>query len=156
MKAPVRRALIALLTLLWAAGLLAITAEDYTYTTNDGTITITMYTGPGGDVTIPPTINGLPVTGIGESAFSGCTSLTGILIPDSVTRIGDNAFRDCSNLTNIVIGNGVTTIGWWAFIGCAGLTRVDFEGNAPEVAGGWRGYFDDTKATLHYLPGTKG
>ena len=38
----------------------------YTYTTNNGTITITGYTGPGGAVTIPGTINGLPVTSIGD------------------------------------------------------------------------------------------
>src|ERR1035438_9310400 len=38
---------------------------QYTYTTNNGTLTITQYTGPGGDVIIPDTITGLPVTSIG-------------------------------------------------------------------------------------------
>ncbi len=52
-------------------------AQDYTYTTNDdNTITITGYTGSGGDVTIPDTINGLPVTSIGSYAFYQCSSLT--------------------------------------------------------------------------------
>ncbi len=46
-------------------------AEDYTYTTNNGTLTITYYDGPGGDVIIPKTLNGLPVTAIGHRAFSG-------------------------------------------------------------------------------------
>ena len=45
-------------------------AEDYTYETNNGTITITKYTGPGGEVSIPGKINGLPVTSIGDGAFS--------------------------------------------------------------------------------------
>ena len=54
-------------------------AQDYTYTTNDdNTITITGYTGPGGDVTIPSSIlvNGvsLPVTSIGNKAFCDYTS----------------------------------------------------------------------------------
>ena len=40
-------------------------AQDFTYTTNNGTITITGYIGPGGVVTIPETINDLPVTSIG-------------------------------------------------------------------------------------------
>jgi hypothetical protein len=42
-------------------------AQDYAYTTNNGTITITKYIGPGGDVTIPSRINGLPVTSIAQS-----------------------------------------------------------------------------------------
>lgn len=51
-------------------------AQDYTYTTNNGTITITRYTGSGGEVSIPDTINGLPVISIGNGAFERCTSLT--------------------------------------------------------------------------------
>ena len=50
-------------------------AQDFTYTTNNGAITITKYTDPGGDVTIPSTINGLPVTSIGDSAFYGVAAL---------------------------------------------------------------------------------
>ena len=44
-------------------------AEDYLYETNNRTITITGYTGPGGDVAIPSEISGLPVTSIGSLAF---------------------------------------------------------------------------------------
>jgi hypothetical protein len=43
----------------------AVVQAQFTYTTNNGTITITKYTGPGGVVDIPATINGLPVTCIG-------------------------------------------------------------------------------------------
>ena len=46
-------------------------AEDYTYTTNAGAITITGYTGPGGAVTIPDTITGLRVTSIGPGRSIG-------------------------------------------------------------------------------------
>jgi len=49
---------------------------QFTYTTNNGTITITKYTGSGAAVTIPSTYNGLPVASIGDYAFYGCTSLT--------------------------------------------------------------------------------
>src|SRR5664279_478252 len=65
---------------------------QYTYTANNGTLTITQYTGPGGDVIIPDTITGLPVTSIGIQAFGYSTSVTNVTIPDSVTNIGVGAF----------------------------------------------------------------
>src|SRR5208282_2345888 len=91
----------------------------FTYTTNDdNTITITGYTGSGGDVTIPDTINGLPVTSIGRAAFWFCTSLTDVTIPNSVTSIGDYAFYNCTSLASVIIGTNVTSIGSYAFIYC--------------------------------------
>ena len=71
---------------------------QFNYTNNgDGTVTITGYTAPVTAVTIPNTINGLPVTSIGYDAFyNGATPgpgiLTSVTIPDSVTSIGDFAF----------------------------------------------------------------
>ena len=97
---------------------------QFNYTTNVGSITITGYTGPGGDVAIPDTINGLPVTSIGQGAFASCTSLTNVTIPESVTCIGDYAFWNCTRLTTITIPNSVTTIGGWGFESCTSLTTV--------------------------------
>ena len=76
------------------------------------------------DIVIPDRYNGLPVTGIGSSAFRECMSLTSIVIPDSVTSIGDRAFFGCSSLTSVVIGNSVTSIGDGAFYYCSSLTSV--------------------------------
>ena len=64
--------------------------------------------------------------GIADYAFSGCTGLTGVTIPNSVTSIGNYAFNGCSGLTSITIPNSVTSICDDAFEGCSGLTSVTF------------------------------
>ena len=64
------------------------------------------------------------VTSIGDWAFSYCTGLTSIEIPNSVTSIGNNAFKGCTGLTSIEIPNSVTNFGNYAFRGCTGLTSV--------------------------------
>src|SRR5215469_2029098 len=76
---------------------------NYTINTNL-TITITGYTGSGASVTIPDTINGLPVTSIGNQAFLLATNLTDIRIPDSVGHVGDQAFAYCVFVTNVTMG----------------------------------------------------
>ena len=81
-----------------------------------------------GDAVIPESVthNGKTynVTCIGESAFSGCSGLTSVIIPNSVTSIGRSAFSGCSGLTSVTIGNSVTSIGEMAFYDCSGLTAV--------------------------------
>jgi hypothetical protein len=116
-KRPGRRLLLLLLTLP-AAG-----QAQWAYTTNNGAITITKYTGPGGAVTIPAAINGLPVTSIGDEAFLG-SGLTSVAIPDSVISIGDAAFENCYSLASVAIPDSVTSIGELAFNECTSLNGV--------------------------------
>ena len=72
------------------------------------------------------------VTSIGDSAFSSCDSLTSITIPASVTSIGDYAFDYCPSLTSITIPASVTSIGNYAFYSCSNIANVYYEGTIDE------------------------
>ena len=76
-----------------------------------------------GDLVIPSTLGGFPVTKIDAKAFTNC-QMTSITIPDSITHIGNQAFYNCFDLAGIDLGNGVTTIGSYAFCGCNSLTSI--------------------------------
>ena len=93
------------------------------------------------DIVIPEEIDGYKVTKIYDNAFRDCTSLTSIVIPDSVTVIFPHAFDGCTNiveatipascadcippdsLKTVVITSG-TEIGWFAFAWCDSLTSI--------------------------------
>ncbi len=132
--------------------------DGFVYTVNNGTVTITDYTGTDTTVTIPSTIEGCPVTTIGvyafadcadiidvvipnsvtvigNFAFSNCTGLTDITVPDSVTYIGMFAFNNCGSLTDITIGNGVVTIGESAFSNCTGLVSIHIPAGVANIGG---------------------
>jgi hypothetical protein len=111
----------------------AVGQADWYSTNNNGTITITRYTGPGGAVTIPSTVNGLPVTSIGSQAFYNRSNVTSVTIPDSVTSIGNNAFDSCTKLTNVTVGASVASIGAGAFYGCSALGTIAIPTNVTTI-----------------------
>ena len=76
-----------------------------------------------GDVIIPDTLGGFPVTAISLYAFAECESITGVSIPDSVKKIGHYAFSDCTALKVVLIGKNVTEMGNNVFSNCTGLEK---------------------------------
>lgn len=122
--------------LLFAWGLRADTATvdgyTYTYSVTDGKATIgssnawTMAVSPKptGHVTVPSSLGGFPVVGIGEYAFYNCHELEGVTIPEGVAAIGKYAFYNCFRLEGVTIPESVTAIGQYAFQSCDGLKSV--------------------------------
>lgn len=99
-------------------------------------VTIIAYAGPGGNVTIPNTIVGLPVTSIGNSAFFNLSSLTGVAFPNTMTSIGDSAFYECVGLTNVVIPDSVTNLGDSAFSFCTSVANLAIGSGITTIRGG--------------------
>ncbi|MBR1800452.1 MAG: leucine-rich repeat domain-containing protein [Bacteroidaceae bacterium] len=68
-----------------------------------------------GSVVIPSTISyqnaAYRVTAIGENAFSDCTGLTQVSIPDGMKSISSGAFYNCTGLTSITIPESITHMG---------------------------------------------
>ena len=125
---------------------------QFTFTTNNGTIAITGYTGPGGAVAIPSETNGWPVCSIADSAFSSKSSLKSVTIPNSVTNLGVNAFSSCSALESVSIGSGISRIGSYAFQYCMALTNVSLSGTLNSI--GDHAFYHCTKLPAVTVPGS--
>ena len=132
---------------------------QFTFVTNsDDTITITGYNGTGGNVIVPDSINGLPVSALGTRAFDACTNVTSVALGTNITSIGSEAFYGCSGLVSISFPADVTNYSLEAVIGCTNLLAVYFQGHPPvdhwPAAPGV--FVNDFGATLYYLQGTRG
>ena len=93
------------------------------------------------------------VTGIGEYAFVGCTSLTSIDIPANVEIIGEYAFNDCTSLTTVVIGSGVKSIEADVFSYCLSLESVYCAALTPPEIDCYSNYEDDWYPPFDYYFG---
>ena len=120
----------------------------YNYNSDGTSVTVTYqnnssssahYTNLSGDIIIPASVsydgNTYAVTKINYEAFSRCSGLTSVTIPNSVTTIGDFAFFNCTGLTSVTIGSSVTTIGECAFSACSGLTSLTIPNSVTTIGG---------------------
>ena len=89
-----------------------------------------------GDVVIPSTYNGKPVTAIASDAFSDCYAITSVTIPEGITTIGSWAFEYCYSLLSVTIPKSVTEIGPSAFASCVSLQSVEISEGVTEIAYG--------------------
>lgn len=89
--------------------------EPYTifeYTLDDANrATITKYQGNVSALSIPKTLDGHTVVGIGSYVFQNNTMLRVVVVPDSVTEIGSYAFGGCVNLSQVTLSRNLISMG---------------------------------------------
>ncbi len=95
-----------------------------TYTIKDNAATIAACSAEAKTVAIPDTLDGSPVTTIGEGSFSACTELTEVTMGNKITTIAPGAFYHCTKLAKIALSTGLTTIQNDAFSACESLTAL--------------------------------
>ena len=108
--------------------------NGFEYQVNEkGTYEIIGYRGTDKEITVPSSIEGRKVTGIGTDAFKANNIITSVIIPDSITYISQYAFAMCNYITEIVIPDSVTSIGIGAFSDCSTLANVTLSANLVEI-----------------------
>ena len=85
---------------------------------------------------------------IGDNAFQNCTYLTSVEIPASVTELGNNAFSG-SGLSTVELPSTITKIGSYCFWGCANMVTVDFKASLTELP---EGVFSQTSIAEFKIP----
>ena len=73
---------------------------------------------------IPDIIGGVNVKALRAGAFSDCSDLTEVILPNGITKISESAFADCKKLQKVNIPNGVTEICTDAFKFCSSLQEI--------------------------------
>ena len=85
-----------------------------------------------GDPPVSLTLNAGTV-GVAGGAFSSCTGLNRIYLPDSLVDIGDSAFSNCTSLESVNIPVSVTHVGASAFSGCSSLSDFNIPGSLKSI-----------------------
>ena len=106
-----------------------------------------------GNLVIPATYKGKPVTTIPENAFTRCSKITSITVPNSVTNIGKAAFSGCSNISSITLPfvgssrEGINEEGLFGYI----FSNTEYTGGTQI-----KQYYDDSSnydRSFSYIPG---
>ena len=106
---------------------------EYTYDAYLTYAVITKYRGEETEVTVPASIDGLPVKRVGSLAFYTCVDVTSIVLPEGIEAVEDNAFYYCTGLTKINLPSTLTSLGAKSFSWCSALTSVILPDGITEI-----------------------
>lgn len=97
--------------------------------------TVTDYDGVASRVSIAKEYQGVPVTNIGDSAFTSNNSIREVILPDTIVTIENLAFA-FSSLTYITLPDSVKTIEAYAFMDCYNLREFEISKNVETIGKG--------------------
>ena len=155
-------AVISAAVVMFTCGIVTAAAESnslFEYEVNGGEVTITKYIGSGKTTLhIPPKIDNMKVTAIGEYAFKDNAELQTVVIPTSVSNVGEGAFYNCTGLKSlyvpgsiketptkfcyncfyletVVLSSGLTALGNASFVHCRKLTQIKLPDTLKTIGG---------------------
>lgn len=99
----------------------------FRYTVENNEVTLTQYNGVEANVTIPESIDGMPVVAIGTRAFMDCITIKSVTIPDSVVNIEFGVFFRCTSLESVTLGRGTRVIDSSVFHHCSKIAYNEYE-----------------------------
>ena len=70
---------------------------------------------------------------LGKEAFSGCTNLVEVILPNSVTEIPENCFYNCKAMTSFEVPSSLTKLGAYAFDNCTKLESIELPEGIVEI-----------------------
>ena len=79
---------------------------------------------PTTSISAPSYLGGLQLKSVGQYAFFGCSSMTGVTLPTTVTNVGASAFYGCTKLASVSGLTNVKGFGASAFYNCSALTSI--------------------------------
>lgn len=112
-------------TTIYTSAVTYIVVDDYkVFKNSDGTLTLAGYEGTGTEFIVADNLYDIKITAIDKYAFAENTTLTNIVLPDSITKIGDSAFFNNTTITDITLGQNISEIGTNAFYGCSNIKSI--------------------------------
>ena len=128
------------------------TSGNFKYNVGSKSASLVEYTGKSTSVKIPSEVKGVPVTSIGEWAFSDNKTLKSITIPSTVTKIGEAAFNNCVSLSKVSLPKKLKKISASAFWYCTGLKQVFIYDKVTSI--GKNAFKGCNNATIYVVKGT--
>ena len=110
------------------------TGDGFNYSVYTNQVKITAYIGTASTVTIPNSIENLPVTAIESDAFLNNLTVTSVTMSDKIYSIGKGAFSGCLLLSSIHLSNAVTVIPEQLFYNCIVLSSVNIPSKITAVS----------------------
>jgi hypothetical protein len=100
----------------------------------NGETAVTTENPPIMSITLPTTLGGYVVKGLGDGALSNLRGITGVAIPNTYEWIGAFAFSNCTSLASANLGDGIVEIGRWPFYGTK-ITELTIPDSAEKIDG---------------------